>query len=59
MLFVLNRDFKVLTIASNEAEDTLHYYEDKLHTELLSGVSTFAFRVSKAQEDAQYIRILW
>ena len=56
MLFVLNRDFKILTTADNEAEGGLHYYNDKLHTELSSGVSTFELTVSKQQEESAYLQ---
>ena len=56
MLFILNRDFKILGLASNESEKTLNYYEDKLHTELTSGVSTFEFTVSKTQEDSKHLQ---
>ena len=56
MMFVLNRDFKILASASNESRNTLHYYDDKIHSELKSGVSTFSFTVSKAQEDSKHIQ---
>ena len=56
MLFVLNRDFKILGLASNDSEDTLHYYQDTLHTELASGVSTYEFTVPKNHADSQYIQ---
>lgn len=56
MLFVLNRDFQIIGLASNEAEDTLHYYDDTLHTELASGVSTYEFTVPKNHEDSQHIQ---
>ena len=56
MLFILNRDFKILAVADNEAENTLHYYEDKLHSELASGISTFEFTVSKSQEDSKHLQ---
>lgn len=56
MLFVLNRDFQILGLASNDSEDTLHYYQDTLHTELVSGVSTYEFTVPKNHEDSQHIQ---
>jgi phage minor structural protein len=56
MLFVLNRDFQILGLASNDSEDTLHYYGDILHTELTSGVSTYEFTVPKNHADSQHIQ---
>lgn len=56
MMFILDRDFKILASASNESRNTLHYYDDKIHSELKSGVSTFSFTVSKAQEDSKHIQ---
>ena len=56
MLFVLNRDFQILGLASNDSEDTLHYYDDTLHTELASGVSTYEFTVPKNHEDSQHVQ---
>ena len=56
MLFVLNRDFQILGLASNDSEDTLHYYQDTLHTELAAGVSTYEFTVPKNHVDSQHIQ---
>lgn len=56
MLFVLNRDFQIIGLASNDSEETLHYYGDILHTELTSGVSTYEFTVPKNHEDSQHIQ---
>ena len=56
MIFILNRDYNILGIASNDTENMLNYYNDKLHSELSSGVSTFEFTVSKNHSDASYLQ---
>ena len=56
MIFILNRDYNILGIASNDTEDMLNYYNDKLHSELSSGVSTFEFTVSKNHSNASYLQ---
>lgn len=56
MLFVLDRDFKMLCPVSNDSENTLHFYNDKLHTDLASGVSTFEFTVDKSHKKSKHIQ---
>ena len=52
---VLSKDDSVCTYLDNSVDDSMHYYDENLHTYLQGSQYTFEFRTFADHEDAQFL----